>query len=187
MAHTEEGTSPQRVLVGYASRHGATAGIARRIAATLTAHGEPATACALADVADVGSFDAFVIGGAAYYGHWLEPVEDFVRAHLDLLSDRPVWFFSSGPLAHHEITPAEPDERTATRPVELDQLSMQVGARGERVFYGALDPRKLSLRERALRLLPAGRRLLPAGDFRDWADIDDWAEDIAAQLPPPGT
>lgn len=183
----ESANSSRQVLVGYASRHGATAGIARRIAAALTAHGEPATASELADVADPESFDAFVIGGAAYYGHWLDPVEDFVRAHLDLLSDRPVWFFSSGPLAHAEINPAQPDERTASRPVELDQLALQVGARGEKVFYGALDPRNLSLRERALRLLPAGRRLLPAGDFRDWKDIDAWAAEIAARLPPPGT
>ena len=36
--------------------------------------------------------------------------------------------------------------------------------------------------ERSLSRLPAGRQLLPEGDFRDWADIDAWAEDIAVHL-----
>lgn len=182
MAHGDERPASHDVLVGYASRHGATAGIARRIAASLTAHGRPATACALDDVADPESFGAFVIGGAAYYGHWLQPVEVFVRMHAELLSDRPVWFFSSGPLSHEPLDPDQPDERVATTPPELDQLAMEVGARGERVFYGALDPQRLSWREKALRLLPSGRRLLPAGDFRDWSEIDAWAADIARQL-----
>ncbi|HEY6933068.1 MAG TPA: flavodoxin domain-containing protein [Marmoricola sp.] len=174
---------PTTVLVGYASRHGATAGIARRIAATLTGLGEPATACALTEVSDPESFDAFVIGGAAYYGHWLEPVEEFVRDHLDLLAARPVWFFSSGPLSREPVDASQPDEREASRPPELTELALEVGARGGRVFYGALDPHRLTLRERALRWLPGGRRMLPAGDFRDWPDIEGWATEIAGQLP----
>lgn len=182
MAQGEEQPAAPEVLVGYASRHGATAGIARRIAATLTAHGRPATAYALDDVVAPESFAAYVIGGAAYYGHWLDPVADFIRSHADLLADRPVWFFSSGPLSREPLDPDEPDERVATRPAELDQLAVLVGARGERVFYGALDAQRLTLREKALRLLPAGRKLLPEGDFRDWDAIDAWAEEIAGQL-----
>ena len=42
-----------RVLVAYATRHGATAGIAGRVAAALTAAGLPAEARPVEDVTDV--------------------------------------------------------------------------------------------------------------------------------------
>ena len=47
-----------KVLVAYATRHGATAGIAERIAAALTAADLSAEVRPVADVKDVGSFDA---------------------------------------------------------------------------------------------------------------------------------
>lgn len=33
-----------------------------------------------------------------------------------------------------------------------------------------------------MRLTPAGRKLLEEGDFRDWAAIEHWADEIAAAL-----
>jgi menaquinone-dependent protoporphyrinogen oxidase len=50
------------------------------------------------------------------------------------------------------------------------------------VFFGALDPHKLGFSERLVRSVPAGRALLPEGDFRDWKVIDAWAESIAREL-----
>jgi menaquinone-dependent protoporphyrinogen oxidase len=38
------------------------------------------------------------------------------------------------------------------------------------------------MQERLVRLMPAAKRVLPAGDFREWADIEAWARAIAAQL-----
>jgi hypothetical protein len=32
------------------------------------------------------------------------------------------------------------------------------------------------------RLLPAGRKLIEEGDFRDWTAIERWADGIAAAL-----
>ena len=87
-----------RVLVAYATRHGATAGIAGRIAAALTAAGLPAEARPVDDVKDVEPYDAVVLGGAAYMFHWLKPAVTFARRHRKELAARPVWLFSSGPL-----------------------------------------------------------------------------------------
>jgi len=36
--------------------------------------------------------------------------------------------------------------------------------------------------ERVVRLMPASKRILPTGDFRDWDAIDAWAREIAAEL-----
>ena len=64
-------------------------------------------------------------------------------------------------------------------------LQELVGARQHLVFSGALRPDDLTFRERMLRRLPAGRSILPEGDFREWDEIEDWARAIAAQLPLP--
>jgi menaquinone-dependent protoporphyrinogen oxidase len=55
-----------RVLVAYASRHGATAGIAERVAAGLRDAGMFAEARPVARVSEVEAYDAFVVGAAAY-------------------------------------------------------------------------------------------------------------------------
>ena len=47
---------PVRILVAYATRHGATAGIAERIASRLAENGIPAEAHPVADVDDVGLY-----------------------------------------------------------------------------------------------------------------------------------
>ncbi len=86
------------VLVAYASKHGATAGIAERIAERLRAAGLEAEARPVKAVRDVAAYDAFVIGAAAYMFHWMKEATAFVRRHRTLLATRPVWLFSSGPL-----------------------------------------------------------------------------------------
>lgn len=173
------------VLVVYASKHGATRQIAERIAATLTAAGPPAAARPAEDAGNLAGYDAFVIGGAAYYGHWLRAAAEFTRVHKVLLADRPVWLFSSGPLGTQSFDAEGSDPREGALPKDLGQLAAAIGARGHRVFPGALDPDALTLAERTVRRLPAGRALLPEGDFRNWDDIDFWANSIARELSRP--
>ena len=87
-----------RVLIAYASRHGATQGIAERVAGTLTTAGLDAEIRSLKDAGDLAGYDAFVIGSAVYMFHWLKEMPRFLRRHEKLLSEHPVWLFSSGPL-----------------------------------------------------------------------------------------
>src|SRR6187549_941398 len=65
------GGTVMKVLVTYATRHGATRGIAERIAAALERHDLDVTLEPAAKVADAAAFDAAVIGSAAYAFHWL--------------------------------------------------------------------------------------------------------------------
>jgi len=53
------------------------------------------------------------------------------------------------------------------------------------VFFGAPNPHGLTLPERTVRRLPAGRAILPERDFPDWEDIDAWAGAIARELSGP--
>jgi menaquinone-dependent protoporphyrinogen oxidase len=173
------------VLVGYASRHGATAGIAERIAAGLRAGGLSAAAVPVSEVEDVARYDAFVIGSAAYLFHWLKDATRFVRRHRGLLATRPVWLFSSGPLGTDRIDEQGEDVLEATRPKEFDELAEAVHPRDLQVFFGAWDPDapRVGFTEQLVRRLPAAEAT-PAGDFRDWDAIDDWAASIARELTP---
>ncbi|HET9649550.1 MAG TPA: flavodoxin domain-containing protein [Microlunatus sp.] len=173
-----------KVLVAYATRHGATAGIAERIAATLRSAGLPADVRSLAETVEVETYEAFVIGGAAYMYHWLKDATRFVKRHRSELSTRPTWIFSSGPLGTDLIDQEGRDVVDAARPREFDELVELVHARDAKVFFGAWDPEAppVGIGERAFRLLPASRDALPAGDFRDWEEIDAWASEIAQAL-----
>jgi menaquinone-dependent protoporphyrinogen oxidase len=74
--------------------------------------------------------------------------------------------------------------RAEAEPKEAAEFRDSIRPRDHRVFFAVLSPGKLGFRDRAIRGLPAGRALLPEGDFRDWAEIDAWARDIAGQLTP---
>ena len=86
------------VLVGYASKHGSTQGIAERISEKLRQMGKEAEARSVDAIKDPGSYEAFVIGSAIYYGSWMKEATDWVHRNQSVLANRPVWLFSSGPL-----------------------------------------------------------------------------------------
>ena len=175
------------VLVAYASKHGATGEIAERIAQGLRAAGQDADARPVKEAGDLGDYEGFVLGSAAYLGHWLKDAVAFVRSNQDLLAQRPVWLFSSGPLGT-EVTDAKGvDLHTAAEPKELPEFQEAIHPREHHVFFGLLDPGSLSFTERSLRKLPAARAILPEGDFRDWAEIQLWAQGIAKELTQPDT
>jgi menaquinone-dependent protoporphyrinogen oxidase len=172
------------VLVAYASRHGATAGIAERITASLISSGVGAEARPVEEVRDLAPYDAVVVGAAAYMSHWLKDASAFVKHHQRALADRPLWLFSSGPLGDEKVDAEGHDVLESAEPKEFEDLITRLHPRGTRVFFGAWDPsaEPVGLGERLMKLIPAGKSALPAGDFRDWAAIDAWAAEIAAEL-----
>jgi menaquinone-dependent protoporphyrinogen oxidase len=172
------------ILVAYASRHGSTRGIAERIAERLRAHGLDAEVRPVADVRDASRYDAFVVGGAAYLFHWLKDTTTFVRRNRALLAERPTWLFSSGPIGTDTVDTQGRDVLVTTVPKEFPGLREAIHPRGEQVFFGAIDPtaRPVGLAERLMALMPAAKRSLPKGDFRDWPAIDAWADRIASEL-----
>jgi menaquinone-dependent protoporphyrinogen oxidase len=175
-----------KVLIAYASRHGATRGIAEKIADTLRRHELDVSLQPVDAAADVATYDAFVIGAAAYYNRWMKEAARFVRDHRDLLADRPVWLFSSGPVGTDLVDDKGRNVLEAAEPKEFEEFVALIGPRADRVFFGAYDPDNppTDLAERVVRMLPAIKKLLPTGDFRDWAEIEAWAEGIAAELAP---
>jgi len=173
-----------KVLVVYASRHGATQGIAERIAATLETDGLDVTLRPVAGVDALEGYDAYVIGSAAYMGGWLKEATHFVRNHRAELVGHPVWLFSSGPVGDEVPGKKRVDPLKASEPREFAELAQTLPSRDQHVFYGAYDPDLSpgSLLERLSRVIPAVKDALPTGDFRDWPVIEAWAHGIAEAL-----
>ena len=159
------------VLVAYASKHGATEGIAERIAEKLRQSGKEAEARPVETVTDPGGYEAFVIGSAIYYGSWLKEAVEWVRSNQAVLAAHPVWLFGSGPLGT-EVKDDEP------LPKEMTEFQQAIKPRDQRIFFGVLDPGHMSFGERVV----AKAVRAPQGDFRDWEAIDAWAVSIARAL-----
>jgi menaquinone-dependent protoporphyrinogen oxidase len=85
-----------KVLVVYASRNGATTGIAERLASRISAPGIVTTVRRVDTVESVDGFDAVVLGAPVYDQTWPPEAERFVAAHAEQLAAHPLWLFSVG-------------------------------------------------------------------------------------------
>jgi menaquinone-dependent protoporphyrinogen oxidase len=173
-----------RVLVACASRYGATQGIAERIAATLRQQGLEARVEDARKAGDPAGYDAAVIGSATYFFHWMKPAAKFVRHNSDSLANLPVWLFSSGPLGTKTHNEQGQEMCAVLEPKEIAEFRETVEPREHRVFFGALEAKKLGFFFGLLLKMPANKNdaIFPQGDFRNWAEIDAWAEGIAEEL-----
>lgn len=164
-----------RVVVAYASRHGATAGIADRIAARLIDGGVSAASCQVDEVEALDGYDAVVFGAPVYDQSWPPEADAFVAAHREALSAQPLWLFSVGsfgdtkrligPLTHGE-------------PRGIAEIRAGLRPREFRVFQGVIRKHQWPLWSRLFFHAFGGR----FGDHRDWKTIDAWADRIAAAL-----
>jgi menaquinone-dependent protoporphyrinogen oxidase len=175
---------PSRVLVAYASKHGATRGIAERVAETLRRAGLDATLQAVATAGDPAGYDACVVGSAAYLGSWLAEATAFMREHRQVLATRPIWLFSSGPTGCETTDAKGRDVVALSVPKEIAEFEHAVHPRGHRVFFGKVELRQHGFLGRLAASLPASWMAGVEGDFRDWPAIDAWAEGIARELAP---
>lgn len=164
-----------RVLVGYASRFGSTRDIANRIGDAVRKDGSDVDVRSVDDIPDFDRYDAVVFGSGVYDGSWQQK-------RLNSCADTlPYW--RANPCGYSVL------DRSANRhpivgtlikkePKEISEFERTLHSRDYRVFAGVID----------LDHWPAWGRLLfrafggHAGDNRQWADIDAWAEEIAREL-----
>jgi menaquinone-dependent protoporphyrinogen oxidase len=166
------------VLVAYASRHGATEGIAARLAARIAGAGTDVDIRHVDAVESLGRYDAVVLGAPVYDQSWPPEADRFVDGYRDGLAARPVWLFSVGsfgdttrligPLTHKE-------------PKRIGEVLSMIQPREYRVFQGVIHEHQWPFWSRLLFHAFGGR----FGDHRDWPVIDAWADGIARALNSP--
>jgi menaquinone-dependent protoporphyrinogen oxidase len=166
-----------RVLVVYASRHGSTAGVARRIAERLEGGGLGVDVRDLKGVSELPEYDAVVFGSPVYDQRWLPEAQAFVRDHADWLARRPLWLFSVGTFGDRKPVIGRMMPR---EPRGIAEVRERTRAHDYRVFAGMIDRHQWPGPSRILFHLLGGR----FGDNRDWPEIDTWADGIARSLRP---
>ena len=159
-----------RVLVTWGSKRGGTEGIALMIAEALAYQGIDVAALPARQMPRAAGFDAVIVGGALYANRWHPAARRFVSRRAKELRDKPVWFFSSGPLD------ASADERTIPPSRMVEALMERVGAQGHATFGGRLAPDAEGFPASAM-------AKQHAGDWRNPERIRAWASTIARELP----
>jgi menaquinone-dependent protoporphyrinogen oxidase len=157
-----------KTLIAYASKHGSTHEVAEQVADVLRAGGLYVDVRAASSVEDVDAYDAVVIGGALYMGHWHRDARRLLDRLGDKLHERPVFVFGMGPidLEQKSVEGArkQVDHALAKVP-EVEPVSVAI-------FGGVVHPGDL--------YFPFNH--MPETDARDPEVIRAWADDIAAVL-----
>lgn len=170
-------------VVGYASKqtrcHPADRPAHRGVLTLAGQHAEPRP---VQQAGDLGGYEGFVIGSAAYATHWRKDATALVMSKRDLLAHRPAWLFGTGRLGTDATDAEGVDLRTTAEPKEIPGFRTAVHPRDHHVFFGALDPGRLAFAEKTLRNLPAPRAMMPVGDFRDWTGSRFGRRSIAEEL-----
>lgn len=162
-----------RILVTVASRHGSTREIGSAIADRLRAAGHDVHEKNPDDVESLQEYDGVVLGSAVYVGRLAASLRDLVARRAQELTALPTWLFWSGPIG----SPAPP----VPAPDDVLALTQRLEPRDVRCFAGRVDPVSLGVAERAL----VAMLDTDPGDFRDFEEVDEWAEQIARELSRP--
>ena len=171
-----------KVLVAYASKYGATEGIAQRIGETLRQRGLDVDITNCEDLREASGYDAYVVGSAVYEFNWRKDARKFVERNAEVLAAKPTWLFSSGPLGTETVDKDGNDVLKATEPKQFAAYEDLVHPRGKQVFRGAYHHDEIRGVDRVVAWMPAIRDVLPEGDFREWDVIEAWAGSVADDL-----
>jgi menaquinone-dependent protoporphyrinogen oxidase len=170
------------VLVGFASDHGSTKGVAERIASRLRNEGFEVDLRPIDGIDALDCYHAVVLGSAIHNQAWLPRAAKFIDDNAAGLASRPTWLFSVssvgdtnsffGPRVTRWI------QRSRQEPKGVTRLLALVGARAHRNFTGAVERGHWNVLGTVFLRTLGGT----FGDHRDWADIDAWASALGQQL-----
>ncbi len=167
-----------RILVTYASRTGATVGVAEAIGATLAENGALVDVLPMSEVVSLTPYRAVVAGSAIQGSKWLPEAIEFVRMNQAELSHKPFAAFlvcmtlvvSDGKY-YEEVKAFMQPVRALVKPLK------------EGYFAGVLDISKVpSFRDRLGFRISVALGIWKEGDHRDWDAIHAWAEELKPVL-----
>ena len=166
-----------KVLVAFATKHGATAEIAQAIGEALGAEGLAVDVWPVREVRALDQYSAVIVGSVVQMDHWQDEALDFLKRFERDLMVRPTWFFSSGPTggspeADALVARALASPGAVPPPKEIAKRAARIGARGHATFPGKVGEGVGGI----------FAKWVPKGDWRDFDAIKAWARAIGAEL-----
>jgi menaquinone-dependent protoporphyrinogen oxidase len=164
-----------KILVTYASKHGATEELAVRIGDYISNHGFDVDVLNVKNVRNISAYQSIILGSAVYVGQWRKSAANFLKENETALAKKKVWLFSTGPTGE-----GDPEElmKGWSFPENLQAVVDKIKPVEIKVFHGVLDETKLNMLEKmTVKMVKA-----PFGDFRDWNKVEEWAKTITNQL-----
>ena len=162
-----------KLLVAYATEHGATEEVARFIGQVLAEKGVSVDVKSVDGITDLEDYSGVIIGAPVYSSNWHQPAQDFVKEHQKTLKAMPTALFA--------LAIRLRDQSDEMLRVFMDYLDtprilakpVSIGLFAGALFYDRLSP---------ITRLNVETKGLPEGDFRQWDDIRAWAEDTHAKM-----
>jgi len=169
----------EKILVTYASRFGATAGVAEAIVKTLAEKGAQVDVLPMKEVGELNPYQAVVAGSAINAGAWLPEATQFLQAHRNELRQKPFAAF----LVCMTLTMKNGEQYRSHISTWLDPVRAQVRPVSEGLFAGALDISKIPSRSDRMKFrISVMTGVWKEGDHRDWQAISAWSESLATIL-----
>ncbi len=158
-----------RILVIYATKYGATEGIATAIAEGLKKKGRDVDVRNVKEVFDISGYSAVIIGSPIYYGKILPELVAFVSLQKNMLHEIPVIGFLSG----YSLLDISPEKKQAAS-VAFDQVREEIELRDIGYFAGKISEELFSFKDKAVIKIMG----IKPGDYRNREAAFIWARGL---------
>ncbi len=167
------------ILITYASRSGATAGVAEAIAKMLAECGEYVELRPMTEVTDITPYRAVVAGSAIQGQKWLPEAMRFLQTHQAELRRRPFAAF----LTCITLSMKGSEQYRDGVSSWMAPVRALVPPVSEGLFAGALNFGKMPFNLNTLMMrIPVLLGMWKVGDHRDWDVIRAWAKQTRPYL-----